>query len=924
MPSRRAASILADISHALAGDCREIPVTTALMDEWTALIAQLSGLCHEVDHLLGAGFRAEAVRVASLTVPLMTELQAVFNPGFDLAPWMEQLTRAQRSAGLDLDPAMLNRLADAVARDQHCRELERAYRLACLAHADLPVRLSRLRALREADPANPAWSADLEELVAAWVATLMRQPLPEDEAALSALHGQIVAVGASVPPQLQARILDRRLAPLRQRLAALVAERDAAHLPTALAAITALGVDPTGLPEGRTALRIIAIATAEADYRAAIGRAGSLDALERADAAFARAGIAVPADLAQERGQRAAALRAAQRRERRVGIGILVAIGLLALAAGGTLWWWNHTAGLVAATHRTVSGHLDRQEPDQAAALLSAFAQDHPGLMSRPAMAELAQGVAAAVAARHACDDRLRLLANRPLEQLTAADLAEVRRLAVTPEQVRSVDALAADAQKARAAAAERQIQEGAARLATLLGSAAAVGDLERLRADVQTLAEDATLPPDVRQRAASLLAEIDGLLRSLHAAQTQDRAITAMRRELLDALEQNRPYSVASVLMRVARMAPHHPMALESSLISRIQSALGITAAWRQVMDAVLPLNPWMGADATINPQAEQILRRLAGARIAQDDNPYAAALTEYRAFLGRHVDATRRRSSALDPVAQTFLEAPWIRDNEGVKVGEIVRWRPAQPEPYAGMIRSPTGVRLRAWVLSSRPGIDVELATFDIPATSDISLVIVPAPHSRLAATLSAWHASDSRYDLAWGARLIRRIMAEPDLDPLLRALFLRQGASEAQHDWPQVDPELLRGMLAIQPDFAWVAPEGDLAAQARRDLAPLLETVQSAFGDVAPYDQRRAEAIRSLRERLAPREVIGIVWAGMAASAAIAWTREPPREQLVEALVFPERADAMWVPLGSAGDLGPERLTSLPPGTLIVRRR
>ena len=162
---------------------------TNVSAQLVAVAAEYAEMCRDANlrlrrcaDFLRDGFRGEALAYAAARPPLLdlvSDLQFRELPDWERTCTSLNLARPGRLA---VDAAA--NLIEASRQQEPLKELLSKHRNLALARADLPARLEVLRQLIEADPQNPCWRRDVEDLTLARLATLRADATPPSAPAI--------------------------------------------------------------------------------------------------------------------------------------------------------------------------------------------------------------------------------------------------------------------------------------------------------------------------------------------------------------------------------------------------------------------------------------------------------------------------------------------------------------------------------------------------------------------------------------------------------------------------------------------------------------------------------------------------------------------------------------------------------------------
>jgi hypothetical protein len=191
---------------------------------------------------LREGFRGEALAYAATKPPLVnlvSDLQ--FR---ELPDWERVCTQLGLARPTRLSPETAASLIEADRQMEPLKELLAKHRYLALARAGLPARLEVLRQLIAADPQNPVWKRDADELVQARMATLRTDAMAAirtgDAVAVDKILAELNAGMTAAPADLK-DALTQASAALRESTA--IAELRAL-LPRVREASAAMSYDP--------------------------------------------------------------------------------------------------------------------------------------------------------------------------------------------------------------------------------------------------------------------------------------------------------------------------------------------------------------------------------------------------------------------------------------------------------------------------------------------------------------------------------------------------------------------------------------------------------------------------------------------------------------------------------------------------------
>lgn len=839
--------------------------------------------------LLEKGLRGEALQEAERDPPLLEACSTLDFP--ELPQWRAALAAAQMPLPLAVNMDLAAQLNAAYGIYSGLEKLLQRHRLLALCRAPLPLRIQTLRALVAADPDNPAWKEDLQELEFARQQELRRElseavrakDLARAEALLAELTSSPWAHRPGEPTLLEARsaveTLQRGLA--RSRLETLAHQLNAAHAELEETAGMAL------LPEWEMAVRVAGLAAEDpllekaapalrwlqercearenrrqfeqglAEWEAALDEAGPREELERLYAKVLRLqpvveDATIPPRLLRRHQERLQVLEAAARRRFLVAwTGVVLA---LLLAAAGVAY------GLRVRQHRqqvqeavlTLRRLLDEDKLPAADELHQRLRRQQPALLTHPQVAEQV----ARLTQKQQEEQTRRATLARLLETLQQADLEhadrslldEAQSLAKTPdekEQVAQWKARLATYDRLKQQQRDQQFQEELTPLLNemeVLEKQLSAEDLidpaqislVRSKLDALNVRADRVSPPLKDQ-----LRPLQGRLTAIARQADQLRSQREGLRRVTQAVGQ--PQRFLEALTALVDQHPTLPGASEMRRVLQEEAAWwGAVEQWRPVLQD----EAWSRLDRLTPLQARQLLDRMKPllgqgspvppARWAESKTPLL------KAFVAREEASVRPRVRELE----TLLNQPWMRDLWALRTSTLMSTKTYYLQEKEH-VQSTEGGLLRITYVT-----DLRLRTHTV-TRSEKTEWLRRAPQAELSRNLRE-QALPKLRDGPWEEgiwNMIELVLDQADLDPVLGYILLSQIVELGQQTSFSVQQalqplaEALR-QAAVDQTVEWILPDHPQAQRAREEARRLFQVL----------NRQRDEWKQALSRRLA----------------------------------------------------------------------
>ncbi len=857
--------------------------------EYSEACSTANARLRQVGYLLRQGLRSEALQEAERE-PNLLDLVALLD--FPEAPvWCALL----QQWGMATPPALAVDVAadlnQAYADQEPLKEMLKKHRLLALARAPLHARIHTLRRIRQADPDNAAWYADLQALEEARLNQLAQEAerafARADAEQLRALASELQAGDWLAPPapELVARVrqLEQQIAARQARLALeqLEPELTAAYAAfdveagaalrtrwEALAAQAQLAPHDPLAERAEPALEWLAdqdeLAARRAAHQAAVYRleeALADDAtpgqLEKLYHAVPDHEEGVPLPLQNRLRARVAAAELNQRRKHMLTV-VGIAGGLL-LVAGVVfmlLRMQQHGRQVTASTQslRQLIDHGRLDEADQFFDNLRT---------SAPKVAEAAEVQQQLGRLRGAqSDEQARRAAfTQAIEQAEAAgpEQPDETALELAREKVRT------DSEKARlsrfesAVAAARRAQQKArddiflAKLAALRDKLAQLE--ESTRENEQSEAELAQLAAELRSLresnglvTRSILAQADPLIVRTDALRKHVRTRIAQQKQLREITTAVGDVSrFSEELARFATLYPEAASAAAFRTVAQEADTWQGMVEWSQLLAA-----PELRRLAALSPKAAQALlmrgqalrQRYAGIPLAEefaDKEPYLQDLAQ------RQFDSDDPPSAAA-PQNQTkqLLNDPLIANIWMVQEADGTRYYlTRKPDMSNASATGRVAIEYLAGfdLKTQRAGIETRTLTYNDEA-----------PQTR-AARRCLEHLRDLTAN-NWEEtyfRLLKEVLDDEQIDPILKLVLVQRIASHGglastifRTAWEPCERHLKSAELQL--GAPWMLPRDDEAVQARNAAEHVLATLP-------PWNEAARAAATKLREVQAP---------------------------------------------------------------------
>jgi hypothetical protein len=834
--------------------------------EWASAYAQL---CREANErlrrcgdYLRQGLRSEAIHLAEAQPSLLDMVAALDMP--ELPDWenlcaMYELPRPPK---LLLDVAA--ELNQAYSAEQPLQSLLRRHRLLALAGAPLHDRLGVMRELSVQDAGSPFWEDDIRTFETARLKELHLE-------ATTAVKGRKLAVverlleetkpehwRAAVPPDLRTglekaqRIFrqEQGLAQLRSMLPRLdlaysamsyaecnqllrqwqtTAQTHGVHVPGDLLEkvqpIFDWVRDQTRRRETERQMQMACNQLEEALDAGA--PAAELERLLRAAGAF---GMTIAEELQR---RTAVALREAElARARRVRRNVAItATAVLLLAVGtGFLIWRSIENRNAQNWQRQIAGLLGEEKLQEAEQAWQQMVSSAPGYVSRPELADVRQKLTDAQSRESARAESFRTA----METATAAGtstpdlsaIAAAERTAKGQEEKLQVYELKAKIELAKKAAAEEREKAFRDELTVLADLVRSVETAQAEQGDgatVKRLGEAQQLAAKLEVMAASLSGE------SRQALSVVTSRLNAVRRTVSDqTLEREQLAALVSASRSseaLLRAIEAHRAALPDLPRSKeLAEAAAEAPAWQAVEAWTGLVGKWAGKmrPASAAAYADR-LEEVESYLKAHPRTPLMGAVSAYRDYL-------ERGKSVLGP------ENPWKRSLADLLSNPFVA--------ELNCIKAPGDKAY--YVLKDGQYREGSIgATFDAIVSNNLDrpepqtlrgasgLKVVRSPQSVMADKLNGQLlvVAADQWE-AVGGSLLRTVLEEKELDPILAVIFAEQMFSLMQkHGWQMEFAEPLKHIRDLRADdVAWMNPNDDTATRTRQRAKQVLASLPS----------------------------------------------------------------------------------------------
>jgi hypothetical protein len=870
--------IVEEIQSALASAQIDWDLLRDSAAEYAAACDEVNVRLAECQRLLKSGLRSEALQLSEREPNLLDAVGLLDFP--ELSQW-QQLLGAN---GMVLPPVLrLDYAADlntAYAEEAPLQSLLKAHRLLALTRAPLPRRIQVLRAIRQADSANPMWTEDLEKFERHRQQQMVREAEQAhaalDAPVLSGLVQELESSGwlhAPTPQMLQqVRWMQQRVVAhhARQELQAVVEQFreayeaydvDQARLvrqqwrtlyPIALlssndplvqeAQVALDWLDQQDASEARQAEHDKALRALEH----ALNRDTPRPELERLMLALERYDEEIPERFLVRYGERMRSFETAGRR--RFTVLISSVVGVLALCAAVTAWLivrHQHESHVHAAA-RALAEFVEKNKVAEGLRFLEGL---EPDIAARP---EIKQS--AARLAEMAQHDETRARRFAVLMDLVegagesgkaSTELLEAKSLAVTlEERSRLADwtrKVAAHEQQLRLAR-EREFVRGIEELVPKLQELEA--DLGAKDFDVRYLAarshaqelaaHRAILSQELGAQLNPVLGRLEAIGRLRDGQRNQENHLNrliasvgkpdAYRAELLAFANAFPDAALSDDFKRVANEAELWTQALawrDAYRQSAFQELNKLTpAAARRLMETMQPLVEKYGA----SPCAEswKLCKEQVDAIAAREDAS------------GKPTTADLRR----------LFQDPLLRSVLCVKTSDGKRY-------YAKAVPTKKGTSdALKYSLKYLKGFDFSEGTVDLPA--DRIVAQGPAAQQALGKELVGWLdvADEGKWESGFYSMIKLLLDDTSEVDPVLRAVLLKRTLEAAQKGsyGLRVACAELRSKLDDKRELLstnWLDPENSAADSARTTLQTLL----SDAGSPDAIGQRARDANREL---------------------------------------------------------------------------
>lgn len=144
-----------------------------LAEAYAKACQEVNQRLQDVHHLIKAGERSEAIRRADIPPRLLDAVEALDLPDRDA--WVDICTLKRLPPPPEFLSQYVAELNEAYENEQGLAGLLRQHRLLALAQAPLAKRAEVLRQLVEAEPDNPVWVEDLQNLEKFWLDQLSQE-----------------------------------------------------------------------------------------------------------------------------------------------------------------------------------------------------------------------------------------------------------------------------------------------------------------------------------------------------------------------------------------------------------------------------------------------------------------------------------------------------------------------------------------------------------------------------------------------------------------------------------------------------------------------------------------------------------------------------------------------------------------------------